>query len=101
MHVARAAYPHLCRTRGQLLLYTSSSYTRGRAGYSAYSPAKAGVVNDTQALAGEWLSDHVKVNCINPARTKTPVRTQAFGAEPIESLLSPERVAEISLNVLR
>ncbi|HEY6737537.1 MAG TPA: bifunctional cytidylyltransferase/SDR family oxidoreductase, partial [Actinopolymorphaceae bacterium] len=35
--VARAAYRYLAQTHGQLLLFTSSSYTRGRAGYSLYS----------------------------------------------------------------
>ena len=52
--VARAALPYLKETHGSLLLFTSSSYTRGRAGYSLYSSAKAAVVNLTQALADEW-----------------------------------------------
>ena len=49
--VAREAHAHLAETSGQVVLFTSSSYTRGRAGYSAYSATKAGVVNLTQALA--------------------------------------------------
>ena len=47
-------HPYLRETRGHLLLYTSSSYTRGRADYSLYSSTKAAVVNLTQALADEW-----------------------------------------------
>src|SRR3712207_8970732 len=35
--VAQQAFPYLKRSRGQLLFFTSSSYTRGRAGYSLYS----------------------------------------------------------------
>ena len=50
----------------------SSSYTRGRSGYSLYSSAKAAVVNLTQALADEWSGEGVKVNCVNPERTATP-----------------------------
>jgi len=100
LHVARAAYPFLRESRGHLLQYTSSSYTRGRAGYAVYSATKAGVVNITQALAEEWLGAHIKVNCVNPARTKTPMRKNAFGDEPEGSLLSAERVAEVSVNVL-
>ena len=84
---------------GQVVLFTSSSYTRGRAGYSAYSATKAGVVNLTQALAEEWETSRVRINCINPQRTRTPMRTQAFGDEPVDSLLVPADVARVTLNV--
>jgi 2-C-methyl-D-erythritol 4-phosphate cytidylyltransferase len=97
--IAREAYPHLERTGGQLLLFTSSSYTRGRAGYSVYSATKAGVVNLTQALSEEWAEHGVRVNCINPQRTKTPMRTSAFGDEPEDTLLDPHDVARVTLNV--
>lgn len=98
--VARLALPYLQATRGQLLLYTSSSYTRGRAGYALYSSSKAAIVNLTQALSDEWADAGVRVNCINPERTSTPMRTQAFGAEPPDTLLSAETVALASLDVL-
>jgi 2-C-methyl-D-erythritol 4-phosphate cytidylyltransferase len=100
LHTARAALPYLRQTGGQLLLYTSSSYTRGRAGYSVYSSTKAALVNLTQALADEWAPLGVRVNCINPERTATPMRVRAFGEEPSESLLTSESVALTSLDVL-
>ncbi|MFI7577275.1 D-ribitol-5-phosphate cytidylyltransferase [Micromonospora sp. NPDC049497] len=98
--VARAALPYLRQTRGQLLLYTSSSYTRGRARYALYSATKAALVNLTQALADEWAESGVRVNCVNPERTATPMRTRAFGEEPAHTLLSAEAVARASLDVL-
>ncbi len=98
--VARAALPYLRETGGQLLLFTSSSYTRGRAGYSLYSATKAAVVNLTQALADEWSELGVRVNVINPERTGTPMRLKAFGPEPAESLLTSEAVALTSLDTL-
>jgi len=100
IHIARASFPYLAKTKGQLLLYTSSSYTRGRADYSLYSSAKAATVNLTQALADEWSADGVRINCINPERTSTPMRTAAFGQEPPHTLLSADQVARTSLNVL-
>ncbi|KAF4409560.1 MULTISPECIES: bifunctional cytidylyltransferase/SDR family oxidoreductase [Streptomyces] len=100
VQMARAAHKYLAETRGQLLLYTSSSYTRGRAEYSLYSSTKAAMVNLTQALADEWSADGIRVNCVNPERTATPMRTKAFGREPAESLLSSEAVARTSLDVL-
>ena len=98
--IAQEFFPHLAATGGSLLLFTSSSYTRGRSGYSLYSSAKAAVVNLTQALADEWAGSKVRVNCINPERTGTPMRTRAFGAEPPGTLLSSEEVARQSLDVL-
>ena len=80
----------------KILLFTSSSYTRGRALYAAYSAAKAGVVNLVQALCEEGLS----INAINPERTATPMRFRAFGSEPENSLLNPVKVARVSLAVL-
>src|SRR5215218_1429813 len=75
-------------------------YTRGGSGYSLYSSAKAAVVNLTLALADEWTADGVRVNCVNPERTATPMRSKAFGAEPEGSLLASETVAETALDVL-
>jgi len=98
--IAQVFYPHLVVTGGSLLLFTSSSYTRGRSGYSLYSSAKAATVNLTQALADEWAGAGVRVNCINPQRTATPMRTKAFGQEPADSLLESEAVARTSLDVL-
>ncbi|SHK46114.1 2-C-methyl-D-erythritol 4-phosphate cytidylyltransferase [Nocardiopsis flavescens] len=100
VHIARASFPYLAQTGGQLLLYTSSSYTRGRAEYSLYSSTKAATVNLTQALADEWSGDGVRINCINPERTRTPMRTKAFGEEPAGTLLSAGKVARTSLDVL-
>lgn len=98
--IAQTFHPDLRESGGSLLLFTSSSYTRGRSGYSLYSSAKAATVNLTQALADEWAADGVRVNCINPERTGTPMRTRAFGEEPPESLLSSEAVARASLAAL-
>jgi 2-C-methyl-D-erythritol 4-phosphate cytidylyltransferase len=100
IHIAQEFYPHLRASGGSLLLFTSSSYTRGRSGYSLYSSAKAAVVNLTQALADEWAAAGVRINCVNPERTATPMRTKAFGEEPADTLLSSAEVARQSLDVL-
>ena len=98
--IAQEFFPYLQESGGSMLLFTSSSYTRGRSGYSLYSSAKAAVVNLTQALAEEWASDGVRINCVNPERTGTPMRTKAFGDEPKASLLESMSVARSSLDVL-
>ncbi|WP_066630274.1 bifunctional cytidylyltransferase/SDR family oxidoreductase [Labilibacter marinus] len=98
--VAKESYPYLSKSHGQLINYTSSSYTRGRAFYSVYSSTKTAIVNLTQALAEEWELNKVRVNCINPERTKTPMRTKNFGMEEEDTLLKAEKVAEVTLKTL-
>ncbi len=98
--ICQQFFPYLKDTGGSMLLFTSSSYTRGRAGYGLYSSAKAAIVNLTQALADEWAADGVRINALNPERTATPMRTKAFGHEPVESLLESAVVARAALDIL-
>jgi 2-C-methyl-D-erythritol 4-phosphate cytidylyltransferase len=65
-----------------------------------YSATKAAVVNLTQALADEWSGDRIRVNCISPSRTATPMRVKAFGAEDESSLVPAAEVARVSAQVL-
>ena len=96
--VAREAFEAMRETGGSIALFTSSSYTRGRARYSIYSATKAAVVNLTQALSEEFLPFNVRINAINPERTATPMRTENFGVEAAELLLSADSVAHATLS---
>jgi NAD(P)-dependent dehydrogenase (short-subunit alcohol dehydrogenase family) len=98
--IAQESLPYLKQSTGQLLFFTSSSYTRGRANYGMYSATKAATVNLTQSLSEEWAEVGVRVNCINPERTKTGMRTKAFGEEPEGTLLAAETVAMASIDTL-
>lgn len=100
VNVAIEAYNYLKETQGQLIFFTSSSYTRGRAFYSIYSSTKAAIVNFVQAVAQEWESVGIRVNCINPERTKTPMRIKNFGIEPDDTLLRSEVVADATVRCL-
>ena len=100
INVAKACFSYLKQSKGSLLFYTSSSYTRGRMLYSIYSATKAAIVNFMQALAEEWFHFDIRVNAINPERTKTPMRTKNFGNEPENTLLDPRRVAIASINTI-
>lgn len=100
VNVALEAYPYLKESKGQMVFFTSSSYTRGRAFYSIYSSTKAAIVNFVQAVAQEWESVGIRVNCINPERTKTPMRVKNFGTEPDDTLLKSEVVADATVRCL-
>ncbi len=98
--LAKESFKYLKETKGHLLFFTSSSYTRGRANYSLYSSSKAAIVNFTQAISSEWDIFDIKVNCVNPERTLTPMRIKNFGKEDPKTLLSSLEVAKVSLSVL-
>lgn len=100
IYVSKCAYPYLKESQGQLLHFTSSSYTLGRPFYSLYSSSKAAVVNFVQALSQEWSDVGIRVNCINPERTLTEMRVKNFGKEDPSTLLTAKEVAETSIATL-
>ncbi len=100
VNIVRASVPYLRETKGSILLFTSSSYTRGRALYSVYSSSKAAIVNFVQACSEELNEEGIRINTINPERTATPMRFENFGKEPVGSLLQPEKVADVSIKTL-
>lgn len=100
LNVAQCSHAALKASHGMLLNFSSSSFTRGRADYSAYSACKAGVVNMTQALADEWMGDGIRVNCIVPGRTDTSMRRSNFAGEDSRTLLSPFEVALVAAKLM-
>lgn len=100
VNVAKEAFTYLKESHGSMAFYTSSSYTKGRMLYSIYSSTKAAVVNLVQALSEEWADFGIRINCINPERTKTPMRVKAFGNEPEGTLLDPKYVGIATINAL-
>ncbi len=91
--IAKWSHAPLKETRGMLLQFASSSYTRGRADHVIYAATKAAIVNMTQGLSEEWAADGIRVNCIIPGRTDTEMRRSNFKDEPQDSLCNPYQVA--------
>ncbi|EFV3648122.1 SDR family oxidoreductase, partial [Campylobacter coli] len=101
INLVKSSLQYLKETKGHILLFTSSSYTRGRALYSIYSSSKAAIVNFTQAIAEECSDFDVKINVINPQRTATDMRFKAFGKEDPDTLLDPKVVAKAAIDTLK
>jgi len=92
IYISKSSHHYLATSRGMLLHFGSSSYTRGRALYTPYSASKAGIVNLTQGLADEWQAEGIRVNCVVPGRTDTAMRRSNFENEESCTLLNPYEV---------
>lgn len=92
--LARAAFPLLAETNGQLLFFSSSSYLVGRKSQAVYAATKAAISNFAQGLAQEWEPAGVRVNCLAPSRAATPMRSTNFAnTDDLRDLVTPEQVA--------
>ncbi len=100
IHVIRASHPHLARSRGSIVLFAGTSYTRGRPLYATYTSTKAAIVNLMQGVAEEFQRDAVRINAMNPERIAGEMRRENFGEEAEDTLLEPEVVAEAALRTL-
>ena len=90
--LTQALLPALRSSADASVLFTSSGVGRkGRAYWGAYAVSKFAVEGLTQVLADELEREpQIRVNAINPGRTRTLMRRQAFPAENLESLPTPE-----------
>ena len=104
----KAAIPALRQAGGGAIVNISSSvgWQYAAPGIAAYAASKFGVTGLTKAMACDQLPDHIRVNCICPGPTDTPlIRAsrspevlEAFiQAQPIGRLGRPEEIAAAAL----
>ncbi len=75
------------------VIFTSSGVGRqGRANWGAYAVSKFGTEGLSQVLADELDDTTIRANCINPGRTRTAMRAEAYPDEDPETLLPPEAI---------
>jgi NAD(P)-dependent dehydrogenase (short-subunit alcohol dehydrogenase family) len=87
--------PLLERSDDARVVFTSSGVgRRGRAHWGAYAVSKFATEGLAQVLADETgAQGRIKVVCINPGGTRTPMRASAFPAEDPARLRTPESIA--------
>ena len=71
---SKYAVPVMKQQRGGVIINTASiSGVRPRPGQSAYATSKGAAILLTKALAIELAPHNIRVNCINPTATETPM----------------------------
>jgi NAD(P)-dependent dehydrogenase (short-subunit alcohol dehydrogenase family) len=85
--------PLLRASEDPSVIFTSSGVGRkGRAYWGAYAVSKFGTEGLSQVLADELSGTPVRVNCINPGRTRTAMRAAAYPGEDPKTVLAPEDI---------
>lgn len=90
--LTQSVYPQLRKSPDASVVFTTSSVGRqGRAFWGAYAVSKFGIEGLAQVLADETAGHtSVRVNAVNPGRTRTSMRRQAYPGEDPETLPEPE-----------
>ncbi|MBN1834673.1 MAG: SDR family oxidoreductase [Spirochaetales bacterium] len=80
--LCRAVLPVMMRQRSGAVVNTSSiSGLLGWPAYAAYCTSKGGVVQMTRQMAVDYAPFNIRVNCICPGTTLTPLVERLFEAE--------------------
>jgi NAD(P)-dependent dehydrogenase (short-subunit alcohol dehydrogenase family) len=73
-HVLRAAAARMMRSNGgSIVLVSSAVAQRGMINHEAIASAKAGVVGLAQSAAATYARYNIRVNCVAPGLTRTPL----------------------------
>lgn len=72
--VSRLAVPEMIKRGGGVILNIGArSGIAGQAGRAAYCASKGGMITLTEAMAMDHARDNIRVNCICPGPTRTPM----------------------------
>ena len=98
---SRFVVPEMKRVGGGAIVNIASmAALRPSAGLSAYASSKGAVITLTKALAVELAPHSIRVNCICPSLTDTPMikmELEARASGPPGGLNKPEDIASVAL----
>lgn len=101
VNVARATLPDLIDRRGALVAVASELAVGGGDGDAHYAAAKGAILGMVRSLAAEVAGQGVRVNCVAPGPTDTPLlaadspwrATEYLSTLPLRRLATPREVA--------
>lgn len=101
---ARAALPHLERTKGNIVMTASVASLGGMAGGAAYTASKYGVAGLVNQLACEAAASGIRVNAVAPGGVRTNIfehmgdlsemEAMVKAVTPLGRFAEPEEIAE-------
>lgn len=100
IHTARAVLDHMKeRGKGSIVTVASDAGRVGTNGETIYSVAKGGIIAFTKSLSREVTRFGIRVNCISPGPTQTPMMDFTMQHQPkliekMNSLIPMKRVAQ-------
>lgn len=107
---SQAAVPALRDGGGSIIVTTSIMGVRARPGFTAYAASKAAAIHLARTLALELAEDGIRVNCLAPVATDTPMlgtfvgdrdpeegRAAFISTIPLGRLAQPADVASAAL----
>lgn len=80
-HIVRAAVRTLSGPGGSIVLVSSAAAQVGLANHEAIAAAKAGVVGLCLAASASYAARGIRVNCVSPGMTRTPLTARITGSE--------------------
>jgi NAD(P)-dependent dehydrogenase (short-subunit alcohol dehydrogenase family) len=87
--VCHFALPYLKKTKGSIVNMTSVQALATQRNVAAYTTSKHGLLGLTRSMALDFAKDGVRVNCVAPGSTDTPMLKWAASLDP-----NPEKVYE-------
>jgi NAD(P)-dependent dehydrogenase (short-subunit alcohol dehydrogenase family) len=104
--VSRLAIPEMIKRGGGVIINIGArSGMAGQAGRAAYCASKGGMITLTEAMAMDYAAEKIRVNCICPGPTRTPMvdtstpqRLEYYKTRvPLGRIGEPEDIARAAL----
>ena len=76
-----------------MILVTSGAAEGERAFWGAYAASKAGLESMARSYKAETETTNIRVNLIDPGKTRTKMRADAYPGEDPMALQTPEDIA--------
>ena len=104
--ISRLAIPEMIKRGGGVILNIGArSGMAGQAGRAAYCASKGGMITLTEAMAMDHARDKIRVNCICPGPTRTPMVDTSTPEKlaryktrvPVGRIGEPEDIAQAAL----